>query len=50
MKSLCSLPSDYKLIMSVDLQNNKKTALLINLAAALIGIIWYVVIRGGETK
>ena len=42
MKSLCSLPSDYKLIMSVDLQKNKKTALLINLAAALIGIAMFV--------
>lgn len=39
MKSLRELPSGYKAIYSVNLQNNKKVALFINLLAFFIGAV-----------
>ncbi len=39
MKSIINLPDDYNEIYAVDLQNNKKTALFVNLLAIIIALI-----------
>ena len=50
MKSFIALPSDFEKILSVDLQKDKKTALLINASAFVIAAIMFVAALPGRAE
>ena len=45
MKTMQQLPEDYREIFAVDLENNKKSALYVNVLAVLISVLMVVVMN-----